>query len=49
MANHKEINEQVIVITGASSGIGLCTALIELKWKKSHKKQSPNLDESILG
>ena len=28
MANHKEINEQVIVITGASSGIGLCTALM---------------------
>ena len=28
MANHKEINEQVMVITGASSGIGLCTALM---------------------
>lgn len=28
MTTHKEINEQVIVITGASSGIGLCTALM---------------------
>lgn len=25
---HKPINEQVVVITGASSGIGLCTALL---------------------
>ena len=25
---HKPLNEQVIVITGASSGIGLCTALL---------------------
>lgn len=28
MANHKQLNEQVVVITGASSGIGLCTALL---------------------
>jgi len=28
MANHKQLDEQVVVITGASSGIGLCTALL---------------------
>lgn len=28
MARHKPIDQQVIVITGASSGIGLCTALL---------------------
>jgi NADP-dependent 3-hydroxy acid dehydrogenase YdfG len=28
MPNHKSIDQQVIVITGASSGIGLCTALL---------------------
>ena len=28
MSSHKKINEQVIVITGASSGIGLCTSLL---------------------
>ena len=27
MASHKPLNEQVMVITGASSGIGLTTAL----------------------
>ncbi len=28
MAKHKNLSDQVIVITGASSGIGLCTALL---------------------
>jgi short-subunit dehydrogenase len=28
MATHKNLSDQVIVITGASSGIGLCTALL---------------------
>ena len=28
MSEHKSLEEQVIVITGASSGIGLCTALL---------------------
>jgi short-subunit dehydrogenase len=28
MADHKPLHDQVIVITGASSGIGLCTALL---------------------
>lgn len=29
--HHKPINEQVMVITGASSGIGLCTALLAVE------------------
>lgn len=28
MSQHKPLNEQVMVITGASSGIGLCTAIL---------------------
>lgn len=28
MSSHKKLNEQVMVITGASSGIGLCTSLL---------------------
>ena len=32
MASHKPLNEQVMVITGASSGIGLATALLAARY-----------------